>query len=730
LKEAITFFGDDTDKDFAASAAGAYEKGQRLARIVGQRRALLILDGLEPLQYAPTSPTPGELKDGGITALLKGLAAHSDGLCIVTTRYSVPNLKAFWQTTAREIPLTRLSQSAGVHLLKSLGVQGSAKEFETLVEDVKGHALTLNLLGTYLRDAQGGDIRRRDLIKLEEADAEEQGHAFRVMAAYENAFKAEGEKGRRALAMLRLLGLFDRPVTATILAALLEKPAIPNLTGPLIGLDEAQRNLILARLKDAKLLTINREVTGVLISLDAHPLLREYSALRLRMQHPNSWRSAHRRLYEHLCRTTLEKTNPTLEDLQPLYQAVVHGCYAGLQQDACENIYQKRIQRLRQHYSYYKLGAHGSVLGAIGCFFETPWTRVSFRIDQSYQAWLLNEAAYCLGALGRQTEALNPMRAGVKMRVKQENWREAAAQAGNLSELELILGEVPQAVVTSEEAVIYADRSDDGFQQMGSRTINADALHQAGRRTEARTQFQVAEHMQRKWQPEFPLLYAFQGFRYCDLLLAAVERAAWRCVLERRDRTRQEQGQTDEESTPFKLLSDVFERAVQTLKWVEKFPTASLLTLAVERLTVGRAALFKAVFAEIDLLSNSEIAKLITTIGAAVNGLRDSNQQDELPRGLLTRAWLRFLTRGRSGDEGAQEDLDEAWEIAERGPMRLYMADIHLYRARLFFREKAYPWKSPEADLEAAEKLINECGYHRRDEELADAKRVIFKKSA
>jgi hypothetical protein len=39
-----------------------------------------------------------------------------------------------------------------------------------------------------------------------------------------------------------------------------------------------------------------------------------------------------------------------------------------------------------------------------------------------------------------------------------------------------------------------------------------------------------------------------------------------------------------------------------------------------------------------------------------------------------------------------------------------------------------YPWESPAADLAAAEKLINECGYHRRDEELADAKRAILGK--
>lgn len=54
------------------------------------------------------------------------------------------------------------------------------------------------------------------------------------------------------------------------------------------------------------------------------------------------------------------------------------------------------------------------------------------------------------------------------------------------------------------------------------------------------------------------------------------------------------------------------------------------------------------------------------------------------------------------------------------------MADIHLHRARLFFREKNYPWKSPQDDL-VAETLINDYGYHRRDEELADAKRGILR---
>ncbi len=58
--------------------------------------------------------------------------------------------------------------------------------------------------------------------------------------------------------------------------------------------------------------------------------------------------------------------------------------------------------------------------------------------------------------------------------------------------------------------------------------------------------------------------------------------------------------------------------------------------------------------------------------------------------------------------------------------MKLFLADIHLHRARLFFREESYPWKSAQDDLTAAEKLIKECGYHRRDEELADARRAIL----
>ena len=169
-----------------------------------------------------------------------------------------------------------------------------------------------------------------------------------------------------------------------------------------------------------------------------------------------------------------------------------------------------------------------------------------------------------------------------------------------------------------------------------------------------------------------------------------------------------------------------------------------LLDIALDHLTLGRAALCAAILESRSGRRESAqtpspaapefdqrgLTSAATELDAAVSGLRHSGRSDILPHGLLTRAWLRFLTGARTGPDSAQADLDEAWEIAERGPMRLFLADIHLYRARLFGCRMPdtgcpYPWESPKADFAAARKLIEQCGYGRRKEELEDAEKAI-----
>ena len=729
LKEALMFFGDAAMAD---SAQSSFDKGRRLAQLVGERRALLILDGLEPLQYPPTSPTPGELKDQGVAALLKGLAATSLGMCIVTTRYALVDLSA-WQRAAPMHDLLRLSTVAGVKLLRTIGVKsGSQADFEKLVEDVDGHALTLQILGQFLVRAFHGDIRRRNRIDLEKADAKIQGgHAFRGMEAYVKWLENDSEEARREVAVLKMLGLFDRPATADCVAALLQAPAIAGLTEPLVGLAEDDWEFSLTSLRDAKLLTINREEgSGVLIALDAHPLLREYFAHRVREQHPEAWRVAHRRLYEHLCATTKEGDEPTLEDLQPLYHAVGHGCHAGMQPDVLYQVYDARIRRRDENYSAKKLGALSSDLGAIASFFETPWTRVSLAFTEIEQAWLLNEIAYRLRALGRLTEAIAPMRAGLDMGVTQGNWKEAAIRASNLSELELTLGDVVGAVEDAEQSVTYAGRGGDADWEnyIRTRTTHADALYQAGRRAEAETYFREAEQKQAEVQPAYPLVYSMGGFRYCELLLTEAERAAWRQCLSLNVQLSM--------CGPLDTFRAVSERAATTLDWwTNHFTNASLLDIALDHLTLARTATYAAILAKF------EIRNPQTEIELAVAGLRRSGQLGHLPRAILTRAWSFFTEAAAHKLHGrelaameclsrAQGDLDEAWEIAERGPMPLFLADIHLHRARLFFREANYPWESPQKDLAEARRLTEKHGYWRRKEELEDAELAILGKPA
>ena len=117
------------------------------------------------------------------------------------------------------------------------------------------------------------------------ADADEQyqndatrpyGHAFKAMETYEKWFACEGAKGLRQLAILRLLGLFDRPA-----------PAIAGLTEPLVGLNRREWKPALSRLEEINLLAVQDDG-----SVNCHPLLREYFATQLRRHEPEAWRAA------------------------------------------------------------------------------------------------------------------------------------------------------------------------------------------------------------------------------------------------------------------------------------------------------------------------------------------------------------------------------------------------------------------------------------------------------
>ena len=725
IAAALAHFGDPDPQ-----AGSAWDRGERLARLVAQRPTVLILDGVEPLQHPP-GPLAGQFKDPALQSLLRGLAQRPlPGLCVVTTRESIEDLAPFHDKTVDKWNLEHLSDEAGAELLRQTCGCSTEAELRKASQEVKGHALTLLLMGGYVGLVHAGDIRCRDRFGFQEADTQVQGgHAFRVIRAYEQWLPQSGETGERGVAILRLLGLFDRPANAGCLAALRREPTIPGLTESLFQpgtsvtkwfrrpepLSDDEWIATLKRLESVGLVTLASDQSPIVSPksaiVDCHPLIRDYFAKQLQGGRPNAWRLGHRRLYEHLIETS-ERRPDTLEGLQPLYQAVAHGCQAGLQEQVCNRVYVERILRGTDTDGFYttrKLGAVGADLGAVACFFDQPWCRLSWRLSGKDQAWLLNEAASRLRALGRLAEAVEPMLAGMELEASGKNWKNAAIVASNLSELGLTLGNVDEATTSGMKAVAFADRAEDVFQRAHRQARLADAIHQAGGRDEAQQIFEEAEALQTQSESGSLWLNSLSGFQYCALLLSQAERAVWQAVVH---------GHVCAEGLPHPAgrttpYTEVIARARRSLDRAGDEADVSLLNIALDRLTLGRATLYQSILSAPN--SGAEefpIGRAADHIGAAVNGLRQAGTMHHVPRGLLTRALLRHM----QGDaEGAERDLDEAWEIAERGPMRLHMADVQLTRARLF-RDRA--------TLAEARELIEQCGYHRRDEELADAERA------
>src|SRR5271166_4750502 len=242
LDAALAWFGDPDPR-----LGTAWEKGERLAKLVAHCRTLLVLDGLEPLQNPP-GPQEGRVREPSLQALLRELAAFNTGLCVITTRMPIADIADYERTSALRRDLEQLSSDAGAKLLRALGVKGHEAELRNACDEFGGHCLALTLLGSYLTDAYSGDIRcRKEVSQRLGYDVRQGAHARKVMESYQT-WLGEGPE----LAVLRMLGLFDRPADEQTLGALLKSPAIPGLTESLTDLRRTERRTILARLRRAR----------------------------------------------------------------------------------------------------------------------------------------------------------------------------------------------------------------------------------------------------------------------------------------------------------------------------------------------------------------------------------------------------------------------------------------------------------------------------------------------
>jgi len=694
FESALRFFGYSEQ-----NLPSPYERGIKLAQLVASRRSLLILDGLEPLQH-PVGIFHGEVKDQALKTLLQQLAVRNPGLCLISSRQAVEELKGKLQKLVLSHDLDHLKEADGVALLRDIGVKGSDVDLTNAVTEVSGHALTLNLLGNYVKKVFLGDIRQRDKIAGFMDERTDGKHARKILAAYEQHLKDS-----LALHLLYLLGLFDRPVSPGAIQSL-KQAEIVGFTEQ-FGSD-ADWMYAIDDLREQRLL--NAPSPDYPDNLDCHPLIREYFGKQLQHCHPAIWQRAHNTLYDYYKALPQKKLPDTLEEMQPLFSAVAHGCAAGLYQQVLDEVCWPRMQRDEKHYLTSTLGAFSDDLATAANFFSSPWHSPASALKKSDQALMLNWAGFCLRALGRLREAQEPIQASMEIQVKSGDWKNAVNGANNLSELHLSLGEMENAKVRSQQSSGFADRSGDLYSMIKSRTNHGNTLHQAGDTARSLTLFQEAEQYQKKFQPQFPFLYSLNGFLYCDLLLA-------------NDRT-----------------ADVINLAKSSLALVatNNWP----LDIGLDQLSLGRAHLQRAAEkpAFNCLLASTQCSVPLSERGneeelsplciaaewldKAVTSLRKAGALDHLPRGLLARNTLNRM----AGDfKRAEQDLQEVFEIVEVSGMKLFRTDYHLEKARLLLAQRQFG--EAQMHIKAAKTLIDETGYHRRDLELEELQKQLISTS-
>lgn len=658
------------------------ELGRLLAKAVAKEPTVLVLDGIEPLQQiSEDEKLNGMVKDRGLAALLEGLAkVPGQVLCLASSRLPIPDAAMVVGNYFKEKMLGLLPLDGAKKLLHQRGVRGEDGELGSMAERCGYHPLALVLAAEFCHTFLQG--RAAEFLQREWQPKTCKAHASTIMAWFDSALAEEHQALDRELA--RILGLFDRPAPWGALLALKQAASIPGLTAMLHAADEATIIESLSRLSQWGLL--NADLARREPELDAHPLVREHFGALLEREEAQAWKAAHSVLFDWFRGLPVKEQPDTLEELEPLYRAIGHGCKAGRYLTALENVFISRIHRNEAVYGLFQLGGYSTSLAALASFFPKGWNQppVAENIEIPEESlgeracsWLISSASFCFAALGWLEEALVLREADRSAWLDSDDQNNFCASNLNMMNILALLGRWREAELMSREALNAAFRIEDK-EKRWQRTIESygclgRTLHNQGRLVEALLVFKQAEAVLVRNSPKTPQLYSSDGYDYARLLL--------------------------EQTGKQKCFSEALDRGCAALKIDKK--QNSLISMAFEYCIIGLA---KSAKNKPD--AGSKFNQAVTTIRRA--GMIQRQPEIHLASASHLRA-----TRNL---HAAWNDHDTAHSIAARGNMRTYLAECALLAGNLFLDEARIP--EAAAQYATASQLIREDGYGRRYAEL------------
>ena len=260
------------------STGPARDLTYRVIRFMEQsqfRRVLIVIDGIEVVQEGLNSLGGfGLLRDSSLRHLVRRLAQGGLGFrMIITSRFPFPDLLAFQGAGYRLVETDNLEPLSARSLLKSRGVLGTDADLNALIRDYGNHALTLDHLGTLLRDFFDGNPQRASELPpfgttLGDAYAEYQAYRLsRIFLFYQQHLPPN------ELKVLETLCVFRVPVPLTSIIQIFasdEKGAskvVPQM-------NEVTIRSVLSQLRSRRLISFygNKERT----TCSVHPAIRDH----------------------------------------------------------------------------------------------------------------------------------------------------------------------------------------------------------------------------------------------------------------------------------------------------------------------------------------------------------------------------------------------------------------------------------------------------------------------
>jgi transcriptional regulator with XRE-family HTH domain/tetratricopeptide (TPR) repeat protein len=489
------------------------EASELRERLQGGLRAdglphLLVLDGLEMVQTPAAAGRPrGELKDRRMRQLLWWLATGSGtrAKALVASRFPLPELSDWTGRGFRAHELPDLDPQAARDLLRRWRVQGPDDTLDNLAESVHRHALTLDVLGSYLRNFHQGDpARAPSFVPGDWAETDlKTAKLHRVLTGY-----AEQLQPPERDLMVRL-----SQCSAGIAEDDLDRPtAAGEGAASRTGCKDLGLRKLLSRLRDLGL--VFRSDAGETVTFTAHPFLRRFFGGLLGLQDSKQIHDAVRaKLAAGLSGRADEKpTDPA--DLDRYEQMIGATRHAGNPGEAF-NLYHFRLGGY-QHLGWV-VGDYARGLRILSAFSTdgTPATAAPI-VPTAARAVLVGDWGLYAKNLGRLTTSREAFRVQIKLLKGNLRVIAAAREASeavlavfktqstnqglskalrNLSEVELLAGLWPRARAAAAKALAHAERADDDAEQQFSQGCIAVALVQMGLLVEARRHFAEANNL-------------------------------------------------------------------------------------------------------------------------------------------------------------------------------------------------------------------------------------------